>query len=79
MKHETGRRIRLAGVILFLLYCTIVMKRELSKKEKLSIYQSIFVSALTFGHEGWVMTVKTGLWIQVDTNGFSQEGGCHLP
>nr|XP_008274832.1 PREDICTED: homeodomain-interacting protein kinase 1-like [Stegastes partitus] len=32
---------------------TVVVKRELSRKAKLSLYQSIFVPTLTYGHELW--------------------------
>ena len=56
MEREIGRRIRAAGAVLLLFYCTVVTKRELSRKAKLSIYRSIFVPILTYGHEGWVMT-----------------------
>lgn len=37
---------------------TVVVKRELSQKEKLSIYQSIYVPTLTYGHELWVVTKR---------------------
>ena len=40
------------------------MKRELSRKAKLSIYQSIYIPNLTYGRELWVVTVRTRLWIQ---------------
>ncbi|KAI3377919.1 hypothetical protein L3Q82_009049 [Scortum barcoo] len=33
-----------------------VVKKELSRKAKLSIYRSIYVPTLTYGHELWVMT-----------------------
>ena len=33
----------------------VVRKRELSRKAKLSIYQSIYVPTLTYGHELWVV------------------------
>ncbi|TWW62282.1 hypothetical protein D4764_04G0009290 [Takifugu flavidus] len=42
----------------------IVVKRELSRKAKLSIYQSIFVPTLTYGHELWVMTERTRSRVQ---------------
>lgn len=46
---------------------TVVVKRELSQKEKLSIYQSIYVPTLTYGHELWVVTERSArLLIQVD-------------
>ncbi|KAK0142304.1 LanC-like protein 2 [Merluccius polli] len=40
------------------------VKRELSRKAKLSIYQSIYVPALTYGHELWVMTERTRSRVQ---------------
>ena len=36
-----------------------VTKRELSQKAKLSIYRSIFIPTLTYGHEVWVMSERT--------------------
>ena len=41
------------------------MKRELSQMAKLSVYRSIFVPTLTYGHEGWVMTDRTRSRIKV--------------
>ena len=35
---------------------TVVKKKELSRKAKLSVYRAIFVPTLTYGHEVWVMT-----------------------
>lgn len=61
--------------VLHLLCCTNVTKRELNQKAKLSIYWSIVVPTLTYGHEGWVVTERTILWVQEAQNGFSQEGG----
>ncbi|KAK3518107.1 hypothetical protein QTP70_033333 [Hemibagrus guttatus] len=37
---------------------SVVMKKELSRKAKLSIYQSIYIPTLTYGHELWVMTER---------------------
>ncbi|KAI3353494.1 hypothetical protein L3Q82_019285 [Scortum barcoo] len=34
-------------------YQTVVVKKELSRKAKLSIYRSIYVPTLTYGHELW--------------------------
>ncbi|TWW78236.1 R2DM Retrovirus-related Pol polyprotein from type II retrotransposable element [Takifugu flavidus] len=42
----------------------VVVKRELSRKAKLSIYRSIFVPTLTYGHELWVMTERTRSRVQ---------------
>ncbi|TWW71090.1 hypothetical protein D4764_17G0005730 [Takifugu flavidus] len=43
---------------------SVVVKRELSRKAKLSIYRSIFVPTLTYGHELWVMTKRTRSRVQ---------------
>ncbi|KAI3360279.1 hypothetical protein L3Q82_014587 [Scortum barcoo] len=43
---------------------TVVVKKELSRKAKLSIYRSIYVPTLTYGHELWVMTERTRSRIQ---------------
>ncbi|KAK0156417.1 Craniofacial development protein 2 [Merluccius polli] len=47
-----------------LMHGSVVVKRELSRKAKLSIYQSIYVPALTYGHELWVMTERTRSRVQ---------------
>ena len=46
------------------LYRSVVVKRELSQKAKLSIYRSIYVPTLTYGHELWVVTERTRSRIQ---------------
>ena len=51
------------GGSVVVVYNTVVTKRELSRKAKLSIYSSIFVPILTYGHEGWVMTERMRLRI----------------
>ena len=38
------------------LHRPVVVKKELSQKAKLSIYQSIYVPTLTYGHKLWVVT-----------------------
>uniref|UniRef100_A0A3Q3WHL4 Uncharacterized protein n=1 Tax=Mola mola TaxID=94237 RepID=A0A3Q3WHL4_MOLML len=38
---------------------SVVVKRELSQKEKLSIYQSIYIPTLSYGRELWVVTERT--------------------
>lgn len=40
-----------------------MVKRELSRKVKLSIYRSVYVPTLTYGHE-LLMTKRTRSWIQ---------------
>ncbi|CAL9694307.1 unnamed protein product [Knipowitschia caucasica] len=64
MEREIDRRISAACAVMRSLYRTVVVKRELSQKAKLSIYRSIFVPSLTYGHELWVMTERTRSRIQ---------------
>ena len=40
------------------------MKRELSKKTKLSIFKAVFVPIITYGHESWVMTERVQPQVQ---------------
>ena len=56
-EREIGRRIGAASV-LWTLYRSAVVKRELSQKVRLSVYQSIFVPTLTCGHELWIVTER---------------------
>ena len=53
MAREIDRRI---SAVMRLLYRSVVVRRELSRKAKLSIYRSIYIPTLTYGHELWVMT-----------------------
>ena len=46
------------------LHSSVVVKKELSRKAKLSIYRSIFVPTLTYGHELWVVTERTRSRVQ---------------
>ncbi|KAI3363802.1 hypothetical protein L3Q82_001410 [Scortum barcoo] len=65
MEREIDRRIGAASASYARsVYRTVVVKKELSLKAKLSIYRSIYVPTLTYGHELWVMTERTRLWIQ---------------
>jgi len=51
---------------------SVVGKRELSRRAKLSIYWSNFVPTLTYGHEIWVVTQRTRSRIQAAEIGFLQ-------
>ncbi|TWW77650.1 hypothetical protein D4764_12G0010400 [Takifugu flavidus] len=53
MKQEIHRRIGAASAVMRTLHQSVVVKRDLSQKAKLSIYRSIFVPTLTYGHELW--------------------------
>ena len=49
------------------LHYSVVMKRELSKKAKLSIFKTVFgpsILNLTYGHESWVMTERVRSRVQ---------------
>ncbi|KAK0137883.1 putative RNA-directed DNA polymerase from transposon X-element [Merluccius polli] len=64
LEWEIDRRIGAASAVMRTLRGSVVVKRELSRKAKLSIYQSIFVPALTYGHELWVVTQRTRSRVQ---------------
>ena len=70
MGREIDSRIGAAGAVLHALHRTVVMKRELSRKAKLSIYWSIFVPTLTYSHECWAVTERTRLRVQAAEMGF---------
>ncbi|TWW59969.1 hypothetical protein D4764_05G0000590 [Takifugu flavidus] len=54
---------------------SVVVKRELSRKAKLSIYRSIFVPTLTYGHELWVMTKRQDHGDRVRSSAIREELG----
>lgn len=51
-------------------HAIMVAKRELSQKAKISIYWSIYVPTLTYGHGMWVVTEITRLQIQATKTSF---------
>ncbi|XP_061647372.1 uncharacterized protein LOC133486367 [Phyllopteryx taeniolatus] len=59
MEREIDRRIGAASAVMRTLHRSIVVK-----KAKLSIYRSIYVPTLTYGHELWVVTERTRSRIQ---------------
>ena len=70
MQQEIDGRISAASAVMQTLCWSFVVKRELSQKAKLSVYRSIFVPALTCGHELWVVTEKMRLRIQATEMSF---------
>ncbi|KAK3508726.1 hypothetical protein QTP70_004271 [Hemibagrus guttatus] len=64
MDREIDRRIGAAAAVMRSMYRSVVVKKELSRKAKLSIYQSIYVPTLTYGHKLWVMTERVRSQIQ---------------
>ena len=69
-EREIDRRIGAASAVVRTLHRSVVVKRELSQKAKLSVYRSIFVPTLTYGHELWVVTERTRSRIQAAEMGF---------
>ncbi|KAK3540137.1 hypothetical protein QTP70_026880 [Hemibagrus guttatus] len=65
MDCEIDRWIGAATAVMRSMYRSVVVKKELSRKAKLSIYQSIYVPTLAYGHELCVMTERVRSWIQV--------------
>ena len=59
-----NRRISAASAVVVTLYRSVVVKRELSQKARLTVYRSIFVPTLTYGHELWVVTERMRSRIQ---------------
>ncbi|TWW58331.1 hypothetical protein D4764_07G0010500 [Takifugu flavidus] len=51
MEQDINRRTGAASAVMRTLHRSVVVKRELSQKAKLSIYRSIFVPTLTYGHD----------------------------
>ena len=63
-EHEVDRPISAASAVMRTLYRTVVVKKELSQKAKLSIYQLVYVPTLTYGHKLWVVTERMRSRIQ---------------
>ena len=55
---EPDTRIGKASAVMRALHYSVVMKRELSKKAKLSIFGAVFFPIFTYGYESWVMTKR---------------------
>ncbi|XP_068573506.1 uncharacterized protein, partial [Cebidichthys violaceus] len=68
MEREIVRRIGAAAAVKQALHRTILVKRELSRKAKLSIYQSVYVPTLTHGHELWVAATSRNLGVVMDSD-----------
>ena len=62
--EELDTRIGKATAVMRALHYSVVVKRELSKKTKLSIFKTVFVPILTCRHESWVMTERVRLQVQ---------------
>ena len=72
MEQEMDRWIGAASAVIHVLYQSIVVKKELSRKAKLLFYRSIYIPTLTYGYELWVVTERTRLRIQAAKMSFLQ-------
>jgi len=57
----------------------VVKKREVSNAAKLSVFESIFVPILTFGHGSWVMIERMLSQVQAAEKGSMQRVNCVAP
>ena len=55
---EIDRRIGSASAILRSLYRSVVTKKEVSRRAKMTIFNAVYRPALIYGHEQWVMTER---------------------
>ena len=62
--EELDTRIGKPSTVMRALHYSVAMKREFSKKAKLSIFKAVFVPILTYGHESWVMTERMRSQVQ---------------
>jgi len=60
---ELDTRMGKASVVMQALQYLVIIKWELSIKAKLSIFKTVFVPILTYGHESWISTKR--IWSQV--------------
>ena len=54
------------------LHYSVVMKRELLKNKKLSVFKTVFVPILTYSHESLVMTERVRSQVQASEMRFSR-------
>ena len=59
-----------ANAVLRELYRSVGTKRELSNTTKPSVFKSVFVPILTYGHESWIMTKRILAQVQALEMGF---------
>ena len=52
------------------LHRSMVLKRELCTRAKLSIFRSVYVLILTYGHECWILNEKVRSRVQAAETGF---------
>jgi len=65
-------RIGKANAVLRELYHSVVTKREVSNTAKHTVYKSVFVLILTYGHGSGAMTERVLFQVQVRERGFAE-------
>lgn len=68
MEREIDRRISATSAVMRLLYQSVTVKKGLNQKANLSVYWSIYIPPLTYGHELWVVNKRTIMLIQAAKN-----------
>ena len=71
--EELDTRIGKASAVMRALHYSVIMKRELPKKAKLSIFKAVFVPILTYGHEFLVMTERVRSQVQTSEMRFCEK------
>ena len=70
--NELDTRIGKDCAVIRALRYSVVIKRELSKKAKLSIFKTAIVPILTCAHESWVITKRVRSQVQASEMNFLQ-------
>ena len=76
--NKLDTRIGKASAIMYQLYQSVVLKQELCTKAKLSVFRSVFVPILIYGHECWVMTKRVRSQVQVAKMSFLKKSEVYL-
>ncbi|KAI3365731.1 hypothetical protein L3Q82_000696 [Scortum barcoo] len=83
IEREIDRRIGAASAVMRSVYRTVVVKKELSRKQRSSRFTGQSTSpTLTYGHELWVMTERTrssGYKLMAEMSFLRLQGGWALP
>jgi len=74
VEREINRWVGAAAAVKQALHRTVLVKRELGRKAKLSIYWSVYVTTLTFCHNLWAVTERTRSRIQAAEMSVSSVG-----
>ena len=69
---EMDNRIGKANAVMRQLHRSVVLRRELRTRAKLSIFRSVYVRILTYGHDCWIMNTKVRPRVQAAKMGFSR-------